>query len=1021
MNRRTLHLCFSILLALGVLLAFTLGIASARSLPGGDAGPAAKIAAAANVDLTLDIRKAKTGRYKVTYEPGSFILYEIRLRNQGTDAATQVVVTYTLPISVWFSASFNDRGIPYTYTLPSTATQETRLIWDVGTLEAGGERNFYVEMQIYPTATLGLKLDSTAVVTSAEVAPVQAQRTDTVSGPNLKLKKKLLSISPGYLDKDKVLPGQELFYYIEVKNESVVTDARNVIITDTLPAEVTFVKASTNGVYISATHTVTWNVGVVPRGQTQSYLLTVLAPITPALSFENQAEVTTAMTETDTADNNDKSKKVTVTELEPNVAVNYGGVGGSPVAGGAVEVRLDVNNFADRNFARQMPVENVVLTQTLQNGLAYIPTSARVVDKSGGIWPIVPTVVVSGDTTLVWNLGTLPNDPNQKLNDLSIYFWASLPVTASVGSTFDVNAVITTTTQPESTTNDNKDKTTITVEAPRPDLRISKSGCGSPQPGETCSYNLTVENVGNTVITDAIWLDYLPRGTTVLGVNGGGCSPVVGEATHVEQLGGTLGSLVFQTPVATCTLRSLAPGDKVDFTLHVDVSGTLSEGDVLTNTVIVTRTKIVSDVNPGDNRDVRVTTVQKPQAPPPTADTDIRVTKNISGNGDFVQPGAIAVYDVSLHNQSGVTAANTLLTDTVLVHATLLDASGAEGVNPVVISNTASWAGGTRSPGSRFDVVVRARVDATLQAGQSFANLAWATTAITDANIKDNYDLQYNTIAFLPRQSDVRVTKQGAGCFVPGGTATFAIDVENRQAVTATQVVVTDTLAAGLTYQGSTIAPAGTAGPNVVWNFGTLAPNQKVSFDVTVSLDAGLTPGDFLSNTVTVSAANEDVSKLNDNVANYQFQVLATPQADLEVQKRHASLPPDFLYGQLAYQGLAFDYVLSVTHKGNNCSASGVTVQDVLPAGLSYVAASPSPAVVSGQVITWNLGSLPAGASTPITVTVQVAPDVAVGAVLSNRAQVSSSSYDPLPENNIAFFNTAISGPRSLYLPLILK
>ena len=1021
MNRRTLHLCFSVLLALGVLLGFTLGVASARSLPERETGPAANITAAANVDLTLDIRKAKTGKYKITYEPGSFILYEIRLRNQGTDPATGVVLTYTLPISVRFSASFNDRGIPYTYTLPSTATQETRLIWDVGALEAGGERNFYVEMQISPTATLGLKLDSTAVVTSDQMAPVQAQRSDTVSGPNLKLKKKLLSISPGYLDKDKVMPGRELLYQIEVKNESVVTDARKVRITDTLPAEVTFVRASSNGVYISATHIVTWNAGLVPRGQTQSYLLTVLSPVTPGLSFENRAEVTTAMTETDTADNSDKSRKVTVTELEPNVAVNYGGVSGSPVAGGSVEVRLDVDNFADRDFARQIPVENVILTQTLQNGLAYIPDSSRVEDRSGGIWPIVPTVVVSGDTTLVWNLGTLPDDPDQKLNDLSIYFWARLPVTAGVGSNFDVSAVITTTTRPESTTADNQDKTTITVEAPQPDLRISKSGCNAPQPGETCAYKLTVENAGNTVITDAIWVDYLPRWTTVLGVEGGGCSPVVGAMTGVEQVG-TMGSLVFQTPVATCTLRSLAPGDKVDFTLYVEVSGTLTKGDVLTNTALVTRTRVASDVNPGDNRDVLVTTVQGPQTPPPpSAETDLRVTKNISGNGDFIRPGAVAVYDVSLHNQSGVTAANTLLTDTVLVHATLLDATGAEGVNPSVFSNTASWAGGARPPGSRFDVQVRARVDSDLQAGQSFANLAWATTTITDADGRDNYDLQYNTIAFLPRQSDVRVTKRGAGCFVPGSAVTFTIDVDNRRAVTATQVVVTDTLAAGLTYQGATLAPAGTVGQEVVWNLGTLAPNRKVSFDVTALLDAGLAPGDFLSNTVTVSAANEDAGQRNDNVARFRFRVLSASQADLEVQKRHAFRPPDFQYGELAYQGMTFDYVLTVRHRGNDCAAGGVTVQDVLPAGLGYVAASPAPAIVRGQVITWNLGSLAPGASLPVTVTVQVAPDVAVGTVLSNRAAVSSSSYDPLPENNVAFFNTAINGPRRLYLPLVLK
>jgi len=233
--------------------------------------------------------------------------------------------------------------------------------------------------------------------------------------------------------------------------------------------------------------------------------------------------------------------------------------------------------------------------------------------------------------------------------------------------------------------------------------------------------------------------------------------------------------------------------------------------------------------------------------------------------------------------------------------------------------------------------------------------------------------------------------------------------------------VVTDTLATGLSYQSSTIAPVGTAGQDIVWNLGTLAPDQDVSFEVVVLLDAGLTQGDFLSNTVKVSAANEDIGQLDDNVDHFRFQVYDTAQADLEMRKQHGNRPPDYQYGQLAYRGLSFDYVLSVNHNGNTCSATGVTVQDVLPAGLSYVTASPAPAAVSGQDVVWNLGTLLAGDSAEITVTVQVDPSVAMGTVLSNWAYVSSSSYDPIPENNVYSFNTAINDTGKLYLPILFK
>ncbi|MEE8392615.1 MAG: DUF11 domain-containing protein, partial [Anaerolineae bacterium] len=382
MNKRITHMTFSILLALGALFTLALGIAFAREIDGESkslsitkenvadfgAKELAKALAPTAVNLTLDIRERSAGKYNPTYEPGSYFLYRIRLENTGNDDATGVRLTYTLPVSVSFSASFNDRNIPYTYTLPTTQTQETSLVWDVGALESDGQRDFYVEMQIYPTATLGLDLVSTAVVTCAEQSSDQDQRTDTVTGLNLVLKKRLLSNSPGYLDNSEVLPDSEIIYRIEVENERVITDSLNVVVTDTLPSKVTFISASAGGVYVSATHIITWNVGALPPGQTWSFLVTVLTPITAGLSLDNDAEVTTSITETDTTDNDD-TETVDVIALEPNVAVSYRGLNGSPVPGGEVEIRLDVDNFFDKKFAQQIPVENVVVTQTLESGL----------------------------------------------------------------------------------------------------------------------------------------------------------------------------------------------------------------------------------------------------------------------------------------------------------------------------------------------------------------------------------------------------------------------------------------------------------------------------------------------------------------------------------------------------------------------------------------------------------------------------------------------------------------------------
>ena len=226
---------------------------------------------------------------------------------------------------------------------------------------------------------------------------------------------------------------------------------------------------------------------------------------------------------------------------------------------------------------------------------------------------------------------------------------------------------------------------------------------------------------------------------------------------------------------------------------------------------------------------------------------------------------------------------------------------------------------------------------------------------------------------------------------------------------------MTCTLSAGLT----PVTPAA-PGPDVIWHLGDLDPGQKVALDVSFQLDAGLAPGDFVSNTVWVRADNEDLDKLDNNVDHMGLRVLGLPQADLQVTKYHAFAAPDYVYGKPAYRGLPFDYSLSVRNRAKNCAATDVVAWDTLPAGLSYVAAFPTPASVNGQVLTWDLGTMLAGDSTEITITVQVDPDVQAGEVLQNLARVSSSAYDHDEGNNVFYFNTAINDIWDLYLPIIV-
>ena len=71
--------------------------------------------------------------------------------------------------------------------------------------------------------------------------------------------------------------------------------------------------------------------------------------------------------------------------------------------------------------------------------------------------------------------------------------------------------------------------------------------------------------------------------------------------------------------------------------------------------------------------------------------------------------------------------------------------------------------------------------------------------------------------------------------------------------------------------------------------------------------------------------------------------------------------------------GTTLTFTVSYTNPGPGSAGTAVLV-DTLPAGLTFLSASPA-AIVSGQTVTWNLGNLKPGASGTITITASVAAD----------------------------------------------
>jgi len=98
-----------------------------------------------------------------------------------------------------------------------------------------------------------------------------------------------------------------------------------------------------------------------------------------------------------------------------------------------------------------------------------------------------------------------------------------------------------------------------------------------------------------------------------------------------------------------------------------------------------------------------------------------------------------------------------------------------------------------------------------------------------------------------------------------------------------------------------------------------------------------------------------------------------------------------------------FNFIITATNNGPS-AATNVVVTDVLPAGLTFVSATPSQGTCTGTTtVTCSLGGLASGASATVTLTVTSA----TATPASNTATVTATEVDPNPANNTA---TATAG-----------
>lgn len=246
-----------------------------------------------------------------------------------------------------------------------------------------------------------------------------------------------------------------------------------------------------------------------------------------------------------------------------------------------------------------------------------------------------------------------------------------------------------------------------------------------------------------------------------------------------------------------------------------------------------------------------------------------------------------------------------------------------------------------------------------------------------------------NINAFANVPADMAVTKNGPVSANASTVISYTITVTNNGPNAAISAAFSDTIPAGTTFSSlaspggwSCVAPAVNGTGTVTCTQASMAVGSAV-FTLNVNAPAAAAS---LSNTANVSSSSTDGTPGN-NSSTANTNVIAN--ADLSITKTPAAGP----YGtsnQLVY-------TIVVNNNGPG-SAANVSVTDILPAGTTFVSATPSQGSCSGTTtVTCNLGTIVNAGSATISLTITL-PSTA--GPVSNTATVATGSNDTNGANN---------------------
>ncbi len=858
--------------------------------------------------------------------PGEYMVAELTVANNGGSAVNTVVLQATLPAGLTtFNAAYISGGATCIVVINNGLCDSGEIVnWNLGTIAAGSAVTLSLPLFVPTGATVGSTITLPGNVLVNAVSTVTANASAVVSATNA------LSLAVDG-DKDRVVTGELLTYTLSYGNRAASSTVTGTTLSFPLPAGTTFVSATGGGTFSAGS--VSWSLGSLPA--TQSGQQQVVVSVNNGLAAGTVLAVDAAVIAgTSGVPESASATSVTRVAASPPLVVGVE-LNPNPVRPGETAIaQLTVSNRGGSALT------GVVLLVRVPQGL----DSFNVTYVSGS-----PTCVVAFNNGLCdsgefisWTLGTIPAGTAVTL---------SAPVFVASATAAGRLVVL------EALANDDSSnravlQTTVAVDSDGP-LSLAVDDDRNPvATGDQLTYTLTYGNrAASSSITGTALTFRVPEGTTFVSATGGG---------------------TLSGGVVSWSLGSLPATQHGRQQVVVSVNNGLAAG-----TSIAVNGATISGLNSSlITESARATAVARVATPSP-------LVVSVEMNPDPVRPGERGLTQLTVSNRGALPLTGVVLQARVPESYDSFNASYMTGGGSCIVSfnnglcdsgERISWTLGTIPAGGGITVSVPMFPASATPAGR----LLQLEALVNDDGT--NRAVNGTTVAVDGDTPLSLAVDDDKNPVAPNNLLTYTLAYGNRAASSSiTGTTLTFPIPAGTTFVSST--GGGTLSGGVVsWALGSMAATQSGQQQVVVVVNGGTVAGSALAvNGATISGLNSSLVTEYAR-ATAMTRVAASPPLVIGV-----ALTPDPL--RPGERGIAEITV-------SNTSASpltGVALLARVPQsfdsfnatyltnGGTCIVAFNNGLCDSVELISWTLGTIPAGSGVTLSVPVFVAAATPAG------------------------------------------